>query len=73
MTIAEDSRQKIEAYLSRLRKQLRGMNAADVQDIAEELRSILPKKPMQVEGLLPRRLMRCWQSWVVRTNLPASI
>ncbi|MGA8431003.1 MAG: DUF1700 domain-containing protein [Candidatus Sulfotelmatobacter sp.] len=57
MSIAEDSRQKIEAYLGRLRSQLRGMNSAEVNEIVEELRSHITEKteaggPGAVEGVL---------------------
>ncbi len=39
MTITGDSRQKIDAYLGRLRARLRGINDEDVREIVEELRS----------------------------------
>ena len=37
--MADDARQRIEAYLGRLRRRLRGINDEDVSDIVEELRS----------------------------------
>lgn len=39
MTISADSRQRIDAYLEKLRKGLRGVSAAEAHDIVEELRS----------------------------------
>jgi hypothetical protein len=39
MTMAGDARQKVEAYLGRLRQLLRGMNSEDAREIIEELRS----------------------------------
>ncbi|MGB6384704.1 MAG: DUF1700 domain-containing protein [Terriglobales bacterium] len=39
MTITGDSQQKIDAYLGRLRGQLRGINDEEVREIVEELRS----------------------------------
>ena len=46
MTMAGDARQKVEAYLGRLRQLLllRGMNAEDAREIIEELRSHLMDK-----------------------------
>ncbi len=44
MTTSGDAQQKIDAYLARLRQQLRGMNDDDVRDIVEELRSHLTDK-----------------------------
>jgi hypothetical protein len=39
MNVSAESQQKIDAYLSTLRRLLRGMDEADVRDIVEELRS----------------------------------
>jgi uncharacterized membrane protein len=39
MTMTGDSQQKIDAYLGRLRGRLRGVNAEEVREIGEELRS----------------------------------
>ena len=39
MNIANDTQQKIEAYLGRLRRNLRGLPAAEVEEIIRELRS----------------------------------
>src|SRR5580700_6384315 len=39
MTMSADAQQRIEAYLGKLRRRLRGMNDAAVRDIVEELRS----------------------------------
>jgi len=39
MNTANDTQQKIEAYLSRLRRNLRGLPAAEVEEIIRELRS----------------------------------
>jgi hypothetical protein len=44
MTMADDARQKVEAYLGRLRRRLRGINDEDVRDILEELRSHILEK-----------------------------
>ena len=44
MTMAGDARQKVEAYLGRLRQLLRGMNSEDAREIIEELRSHLMDK-----------------------------
>src|SRR5258708_18838008 len=44
MTVTDDAQQRIEAYLSKLRKCLRGTNADDVRDIVEELRSHIMDK-----------------------------
>src|SRR5579864_7419968 len=44
MTMAEDARQRMEAYLVSLRRRLRGMNPDDVRDIIEELRSHITDK-----------------------------
>jgi hypothetical protein len=50
MTITASSQQKIDAYLSTLRRQLRGMNAEEVRDIVEEIRShILDKAALATE------------------------
>ncbi len=38
MTIAGHAQQRIDAYLGRLRRRLRGMNDEDARDIVEELR-----------------------------------
>ncbi len=39
MTIAGDAQQKIEAYLDRLRRNLRGLSREEIREIVEELRS----------------------------------
>lgn len=39
MAMASDAQQKIEAYLTRLRARLRGLNRDDVREIVEELHS----------------------------------
>jgi len=44
MTPAGDAQQKIDAYLSRLRRRLRGIKDEDVRDIVEELRSHVTDK-----------------------------
>jgi hypothetical protein len=44
MTTSGDAQQKIEAYLGRLRRRLRGMNGGDVREIVEELRSHITEK-----------------------------
>jgi hypothetical protein len=44
MTMSGDAQQRIEAYLSRLRQRLRGMNDADAHEIVEELRSHITDK-----------------------------
>jgi hypothetical protein len=50
MTITASSQQKIDAYLSTLRRQLRGMNAEESRDIVEEIRShILDKAALATE------------------------
>src|SRR6516162_2930500 len=50
MNIANDAQQKIEAYLTRLRRNLRGLRAAEVDEIIVELRShILDKASAEGE------------------------
>ena len=44
MTLTDDTQQRIEAYLSKLRKCLRGIHADDARDIVEELRSHIMDK-----------------------------
>jgi uncharacterized membrane protein len=44
MTVTDDAQPRIEAYLIKLRRCLRGVNAADVRDIVEELRSHIMDK-----------------------------
>lgn len=44
MTIAGPAQQRIDAYLGRLRRRLRGMNDEDVRDIVEELRGHITDK-----------------------------
>jgi hypothetical protein len=44
MTMSADARQRIEAYLGRLRQRLRGMNDEDAREIVEELRSHITDK-----------------------------
>jgi hypothetical protein len=44
MTTSGDAQQTIEAYLSRLRQRLRGMNDDDVREIVEEMRSHITDK-----------------------------
>jgi uncharacterized membrane protein len=44
MSTAGDSQHKIESYLGRLRKGLRGVREADASDIVEELRSHIVEK-----------------------------
>jgi hypothetical protein len=44
MTIASDSQRKIDSYLGRLRKGLRGIRDEDAHDIVEELRSHIVEK-----------------------------
>ena len=44
MSMPGDAQQRIEAYLSRLRARLRGMNDEDAHDIVEELRSHIVDK-----------------------------
>ena len=44
MTIAGHGQQRIDAYLSRLRRRLRGMNDEDARDIVEELRGHITDK-----------------------------
>jgi len=44
MTLAGDAQQRIDAYLSRLRRRLRGIKDEDVRDIVEELRSHVTDK-----------------------------
>ena len=58
MTLTDDAHQRIEAYLNKLRKCLRGIQADDVRDIVEELRSHITDKlaatdqPMAVDAVL---------------------
>src|SRR6202162_6050768 len=61
MTIAEHAKQKIEAYLAKLRAQLRGFNDQQVAEIVAELRSHIIDKlaiagdavtPVQVDSIL---------------------
>jgi len=44
MAISGDAQQRIEAYLGRLRRRLRGMNDEDAREIVEELRSHITDK-----------------------------
>jgi hypothetical protein len=44
MAIAGDAQQRIDAYLGRLRRCLRGMNDEDARDIVEELRGHITEK-----------------------------
>jgi hypothetical protein len=44
MNKASDAQEKIEGYLGKLRRQLRGMNDAEVREIVEELRSHIVDK-----------------------------
>ena len=44
MTITGQAQQRIDAYLSRLRRRLRGMNDEDARDIVEELRGHITDK-----------------------------
>jgi hypothetical protein len=44
MTMTDDAQQRIEAYLGRLRRRLRGVNEQVVRDIVEELRSHIMDK-----------------------------
>lgn len=44
MTIAGHAQQRIDAYLGRLRRRLRGMNDEDARDIVEELRGHITDK-----------------------------
>ncbi len=44
MTTSGDAQQEIEAYLSRLRQRLRGMNDDDVREIVKEMRSHITDK-----------------------------
>ena len=44
MALAGDALQRIDAYLGRLRRRLRGMNDEDVRDIVEELRGHITDK-----------------------------
>jgi len=46
MTIAGDAQQKIEAYLDRLRRSLRGLSQEEIREIVEELRSHILDKAM---------------------------
>ena len=41
MDMSEDERQRIEVYLGRLRRGLRGMDQQDAREIVDELRSHL--------------------------------
>ncbi len=50
MTITADSRQRIEAYLGRLRGRLRGFNQEEVREIVEELRSHVMDKAAAAGG-----------------------
>src|SRR5271169_429150 len=44
MAMSGDAQQRIEAYLGRLRRRLRGMNDEDAREIVEELRSHITDK-----------------------------
>ncbi len=44
MTIADDAQPRIDAYLKRVRKNLRGVAEANARDIVEELRSHIVEK-----------------------------
>src|SRR5271166_2516101 len=51
--MSDEEQQRIEAYLSKMRRSLRAMNDQDVREIVDELRShILDKAPAGVEAAL---------------------
>ena len=43
-TTPDDARQRIEAYLAKLRGRLRGFNDAEVREVVDELRSHITDK-----------------------------
>jgi hypothetical protein len=47
MTMTTEAQHKIEAYLERLRKRLRGLKDEDVREIVEELRSHIVEKAVE--------------------------
>lgn len=53
MTISEDSQNKIEAYLERLRRCLRGMREEDTREIVAELRSHILDKAAVSGRVMP--------------------
>jgi HAAS domain-containing protein len=64
----QDAQEKIEAYLSRLRGLLRGMNGEDVREILEELRGHIVEKAASGGNLTPWRWTRLWLRWAARKN-----
>jgi hypothetical protein len=53
MNMTGDAEQKVEAYLGRLRKLLRGLNSEDAREIVEELRSHIIEKAAAGSQLTP--------------------
>ncbi len=53
MTMAEDSQHKIEVYLDRLRRRLRGLGEKDAEEIVAELRSHILDKAAVAGTLTP--------------------
>lgn len=55
VTVTADAQQRIDAYLTKLRSRLRGINEQDIRDIVEELRShILDKTGVGGEGTVDK-------------------
>ena len=68
MTISDDSQQMIDAYLGRLRKQLRGMNEESAREIVEELRSHILDKAVAGANVTPAGVASECPRWAVPKN-----
>ncbi len=70
MTIPDHAQQKIEAYLARVRAQLRGFNDQQVAEIVAELRShVIDKLAISGDAVTPAKLTRSSRPSALRKNL----